>query len=94
MLIIYILGLGVLHDHLIVLSQSIIYISFWFIIGIFLFYLPYSLIFCFLNHVVSLIRLRLNVTQEVPFSLFINNRSCHIEGNVDLGWGKSKGRKF
>ena len=60
----------------------------------FLFYLLYSLIFCFLNHVVSPIRLRLHVTQEVPLPPFIYNRFCHIEGNVDLGWGESKGRKL
>ena len=94
MLIIYILGLGVLHDHLIVLFQSNIYIyHFCLYFAFFLSLLLINLLF-FLNHVVSLIRLRLNVTQEVPFSPFINNRSCHIEGNVDLGWGKSKRRKF
>ena len=59
-----------------------------------LFYLLYSLIFYFLNHVVFAIRRRLHVTQEVPLPPFIYNRSCHIEGNVDLGWGGSKGRKL
>ena len=53
-------------------------------------WLVYSLIFCFLNHVVSLRRLRLHVTQEVPLPPFIYNHSCHIEGNVDLGSGESK----
>ena len=91
-LILYILGLDVLHDHFIVLSQSNIYISFLFILGIF--YILYSLIFCFLNHVVSPIRLRIHVTKEVPLPSFIYNRSCHIEGNVDLGWRESKGRKL
>ena len=60
----------------------------------FLFYLLYSLIFCFLNHVVSPIQLRLHVTQEVLLPPFIYNHSYHIEGNVDLGWGESKGRKL
>ena len=72
---------------LIVLSQSNIYISFLFILDNF-FYFLYSLLFCFLNHVISPIRLRLNVTQEVPFPPFIYNRSSHIEGNADLGWGE------
>ena len=44
----------------------------------------------FLNHVVSPIRLKLHVTQEVPLPSFIYNRSCHIEDNVDLGWGRVK----
>ena len=39
----------------------------------------------FFNHV---------VTQEVPLPSFIYNRSCHIEDNVNLGWGESKGRKL
>ena len=77
----------------IVLSQSNIYISFLFILDNF-FYFLYSLLFCFLNHVVSPIRLRLHVTQEVPLPPFICNRSCHIEDDVDLGWGESKGGKF
>ena len=39
-------------------------------------------------------RLRLNVTQEVPLSPFICNRSCHIEDNVDLGWERVKEGSF
>ena len=77
----------------IVLSQSNIYISFLFILGNF-FHFLYSLLFCFLNHVVSPIRLRLNVTQGVPLSPFICNRSCHIEDNVDLGWERVKEGSF
>ena len=81
-----------MHDHFIVLSQSNIYISFLFILGIF--YLLYSLIVCFLNHVVSPIRLKLHVIQEVPLPPFSYNRSSHIKDNVDLGWGESKGRNL
>ena len=52
----------------------------------FLFPLLISLLF-FFNHVVSPVLLKLHVTQEVPLPPFICNRSRHIEGNVDLGWG-------
>ena len=44
--------------------------------------------FFFFYHVVSPIRLRFHVTREVPLPPFICNRSYHIEGNVDLGWGE------
>ena len=72
----------------IVLSQSNIYISFLFILGNF-FHFLYSLLFCFFNHVVSPIRLRLNVTQEVPLLPFIYNCCYHIKGKVNLGLGES-----
>ena len=57
-----------------------------------LFYLLYSLIFYFLNHVVSPIRLRLHVTQEVPlppyFSIaFVTLRTMFslVGGRVEEG---------
>ena len=87
----YIMGLDVLiwTSYLTLYFLKVIYRHhFCLYLTFFLFPLLINLLF-FLNHVVSLIRLRLNVTQEVPFPPFINNRSCHIEGNVDLGWGKS-----
>ena len=67
----------------IVLSQSNIYTSFFIIFVILLF--PLLITLFFFNHVVSPIRLRLHVTQEVPLPSFIFFRSCHIEGNVNLG---------
>ena len=77
----------------IVLSQRNIYTSFFYYIFHFsISSTHYS--FVFLNHVVFPIHLRLHLTQEVPLPPFICNRSCHIEGNVDLGWGESKGRTF
>ena len=54
------------------------------------FYFLFSWLFCFLlTHVVSPIRLRLHVTQEVPLPPYIFNWSWHIEDNVDLDWGES-----
>ena len=75
MLIFYIMGLDVLHDHISLYFLRVIYI---YIYTIFVYtwqflYLPYSLIFCFFfNHVVSPIRLRLHVTQEVPLSPYFS----------------------
>ena len=56
----------------------------------------YSLTLMFsMKHVVSPIRLRLCITQEVPLPPFIFfNRSWNIEDNVQLGWEESWGRKF
>ena len=39
------------------------------------FYFLYSILFCFLTHVVSPIRLKLHVTQEVPLPPYFFNRS-------------------
>ena len=36
---------------------------------------------------VSPILFELHITQEVPFPPCNFNRSCHIEDNVQLGWG-------
>ena len=68
MLIFYILGLDVLHDHISLYFLRVIYTYHFCLYSTFFlsFYLLYSLIFCFLNHVVSPIRLKLNVTHEVP----------------------------
>ena len=59
------------------------------------FYFLYSLTLMFsLKHVVSPIRLKLHVTQEVPLPPYFFNRFCHIEDNVQLGWGESWGSKY
>ena len=50
--------------------------------------IPLLISFVVFEHVVSPIRLRLHVTQEVPLPPYNFNRSCHIEGNVQLGWGE------
>ena len=82
-------GIGcITWSYLILYFLRVIY-THHFLLYLSFFYFLYSLLFCFLNHVVSPIRLRLHVTQEVPLPPFIFNRSCHIEGNVDLGWGES-----
>ena len=71
MLIFYILGLDVLHDHISLYFLRVIYAYHFCLYLAFFFYLLCSLIFCFLNHVVSPIRLRLNVTQEVPLPPYL-----------------------
>ena len=73
----------------IVLSQSNIYASFFYYICHSSISSTHYSFVSFFNHAVSPIRLRLHVTQEVPLPPFICNRSCHIEANVDLGWGES-----
>ena len=37
---------------------------------------------------VSPILLELHIIQEVPLPSYNLNRSCHIEDNVQLGWGE------
>ena len=57
-------------------------------------YFLYSLTLMFsLKHVVSPIRLRFHVTQEVPLPPYFSIAFCHIEDNVQLGWGESWGSK-
>ena len=70
MLIFYIMGLDVLHDHISLYFLRVIY-THHFLLYLSFFYFLYSLLFCFLNHVVSPIRLRLNVTQEVPLPPYL-----------------------
>ena len=90
----YILGLDVLHDHIshCTFSEKYIHIIFYYIFHFSISSTHYS--FVFLNHVVFPIHLRLHLTQEVPLPPFICNRSCHIEGNVDFGWGRVKEGSF
>ena len=53
------------------------------------FFLPLLITYLFFfKHVVSPIRLTSKHIQKVPLPPSIFNRSCHIEGNVDLGWGE------
>ena len=83
----YILGLDVL---LMIHHIYTSYIDIIFCLNLAFFYFLYSLTLMFsLKHVVSPIRLRLHVTQEVPLPPYNLNRSCHIEDNVQLGWGES-----
>ena len=63
-------------------------------LNIILFYFLYSYLLLFLKHVVSPILLELHIIQEAPLSPCNLNRSCHIENNVQPGWGESWGRKF
>ena len=89
----YILGLLVLHFVLTWLEVIQIY-HFLMTLSIVLFYFLYSYLLLFLKHVVSPILLELHITQEAPLPPCNFNRSCHIEDNVQLGWGESWERKF
>ena len=92
----YILGLLVLLVlHFVLTWIKVIQIYHFFItLSIILFYFLYSYLLLFLKHVVSPILLEIDITQEVPLPPYNLKRSCHIEDNVQLGWGESWGRKF
>ena len=61
---------------------------FFTILGIILFSFLYSYLLLFLKHVVSPILLKLHIIQEAPLPPYNFNHSCHIEDNVQLGWGE------
>ena len=68
----------------------LVYLAYYYFIS---FTHMYIYIYIYLNHVVSPRQLRLHVTQEAPLPSCIFNHSCHIEDNVQHGWGGRELRK-
>ena len=96
MLLILYIGINCITCSLFVFSSNEVIQIYHFLItlSINLFYFLYSYLLLFLKHVVSPILLKLHIIQEAPLPPCNLNRSCHIEDNVQLGWGESWGMKF
>ena len=62
--------------------------QFFITLSIILFQFLYSYLLLFLKHVVSPILLELHIIHEAPLPPYDFNHSCHIEDNVQLGWGE------